>query len=55
MLICSFFLHGCSFGTFVSFTHGSEKQNKEFIVADLLNACFQLCGTPVQTYDKESP
>jgi len=52
-LLC--FLHGCSFGSLVSFTRTSEQQNKEFIVADLLNTCFQLCGTPVQPYDKESP
>jgi len=55
MLIFSFFVRCCSFGTLVSFAHTSEQQNKEFIVADLLNTCFQLCGTPVQPYDKESP
>jgi ABC-type multidrug transport system permease subunit len=55
LLICSFFLRGCSFGTSVSFTPTSEQQSKEFIVADLLITFFQLCGTPVQPYDKESP
>jgi hypothetical protein len=44
MLICSLFLRGCSFGTSVSFTHISEQQNKEIIVADLLNTWFQLCS-----------
>ena len=54
-LICSLLLHGCSFRTLVSFTHISEQQKKEFVVVNLLNTCFQLCGTPVQPHDKESP